>query len=293
MRAGISGWVYPEWRGAFYPKGLKQRRELEYASRALPTIEINGTFYSLQRPESFQRWHDETPEDFVFSVKGPKFITQVKRLRDIEAPLANFFASGIANLGTKLGPILWQLPPWTHYEPDVLAAFLAQLPRDTDAAASLARQHDARVDGRTQLEFGATRPIRHALEVRHASFVEPGFIKLLRKHGVAMVIADTAGRWPEFEDITADFAYLRLHGATALYKSGYSDAQLKTWAARIDCWRRGAEAAQPRKILDVAAPRRTQRDVFCYFDNTMKVFAPRNARRLLDTLGEPPAPAFT
>jgi uncharacterized protein YecE (DUF72 family) len=292
VRVGISGWTYPEWRGTFYPRSLVQRRHLEFASRALPTIELNGSFYSLQRPESYQRWHDETPRDFVFSVKAPRFITHIKRLRDIDAPLANFLASGLANLDAKLGPILWQLPPTLHFDPELLDAFLALLPHDATGATHCARRHDGRVEGRAQTTFPGKRRLRHALEVRHASFVDPRFIRLLRRHGVALVIADTAGRWPEFEDVTADFVYVRLHGASALYKSGYSESQLAQWAARIACWRRGAEPAQPRRILDEPARARRARDVFCYFDNTMKVHAPANARRLLQILGEPPARAF-
>ena len=292
VRVGISGWIYPEWRGAFYPEGLAQKRELGFASRMLPTIELNGSFYSLQRPESYRRWHDETPPDFVFSVKAPRFITHVKRLSGIDAPLANFFASGIANLGAKLGPILWQLPPSLRFDPALVEAFLELLPHDTAAAAELASRHDQRVRGRAQIDFGANRRMRHALEVRHESFVDPAFIRLLRLHRAALVIADTAGRWPEFEDVTAGFVYVRLHGASALYRSGYTAAELKRWAERIDCWRRGREPARPRRIHDVAARRQAKRDVFCYFDNTMKVFAPANARRLLELLGEPKAPHF-
>jgi uncharacterized protein YecE (DUF72 family) len=213
-------------------------------------------------------------------------------LRDIDAPIANFLASGIANFGAKLGPILWQLPPTLRFDPELLAAFLAMLPRDTDAATQWARRHDARVNGRAQLNFGTNRPLRHALEIRHPSFVDPALVTLLRRNGVAFVIADTAGKWPQYEDVTADFVYVRLHGASELYRSGYSDAQLRRWAARIECWRRGGEPAKPRRIADAAAPKGARRDVFCYFDNTAKEFAPRNARRLLTLLGEPPAPDF-
>jgi len=287
-RVGISGWIYPEWRGVFYPKGLVHRRELEFASRALPTIELNGSFYSLQRPESYRKWHDETPPDFVFSVKAPKFITHIKRLRNIDAPMANFFASGIANFGAKLGPILWQLPPTMRFDPDLLDAFLTLLPRDSDAAAACAQRHDVRVNGRTQLDFGPRRPLRHALEVRHASFVDPALIRLLRKHRVALVVADTARKWPEFEDVTADFVYVRLHGASALYKSGYTAAQLKQWSARIERWRRGGESPRENRISAAAAPKRATRDVYCYFDNTEKVFAPANARRMLNILAATP-----
>src|SRR6187455_3098247 len=164
---GISGWRYPPWRGVFYPPGLPQRRELEYASRALPTIEINGTFYSLQTPQSFQHWYDETPPRFIFSVKGARYITHIRRLREIEAPLANFFASGLFNLREKLGPILWQFPPTFSYDRERLERFFALLPRDTEEALALARRRDARLKGRARLAIDANRPLRHAMGIRH------------------------------------------------------------------------------------------------------------------------------
>jgi len=286
VRIGISGWRYPPWRSTFYPADLPQRRELEFASRALPTIELNGSFYSLQWPHSWQAWHDATPDDFVFSVKGPKFITHILRLREPRAALANFFASGIANLGEKLGPILWQLPPTLKFDADVLRAFIALLPRDTEAASALAKKHDGKVTGRCVLRYpGPARSLRHAMEVRNASFVTPAFIALLRKTGIAWVVADTAGRWPEFVDVSADFVYVRLHGATALYNSRYSDDELTRWAARIAAWRDGIAVVDGPRVARPAAKSRSGRDVFCYFDNTDKVHAPENARRLLAVLG--------
>ena len=279
-RVGISGWRYAPWRGVFYPKALPQRRELEYASRQVDTIELNGSFYSLQRPEYYAQWFAETPDDFVFSVKGSRFITHIKRLADIDAAIGNFFASGIAALGDKLGPFLWQFPPWQRYDQAKLAPFLALLPKDTDAAAALARHHDARVSGRTQTSYGKRRRLRHAVEIRHPSFVDPSFIRLLRRHRIAFVVADTGKRWPEFDDVTADFVYVRLHGASELYASGYSERELARWAARIDCWRRGKDAPRARRISEEPPPRRAKRDVFCYFDNTAKEHAPRNAQRL-------------
>jgi uncharacterized protein YecE (DUF72 family) len=285
VRIGVSGWRYPPWRGAFYPPGLAQKDELAFAARALPTIELNGSFYSLQRPSSWQAWHDATPARFVFSVKGPRYITHLLRLRDAAAPLANFFASGLANLGTKLGPILWQLPPTFAFEPALVGAFLALLPRDTVAAAELAHRHDGKVKGRVALDWGPQkRALRHALEARHPSFADPSLIALLRRHKVAWVVADTGGRWPEFDDVTASFVYVRLHGATDLYRSRYADHALRQWAARIERWRDGGEPARARRIGG-AAPPRTSRDVFCYFDNTDKVHAPSNAGRLLEMLG--------
>lgn len=285
IRVGISGWRYEPWRGgAFYPKGLAQHRELEYASRALPSIEINGSFYSLQRPENYAAWYGDTPEDFVFSVKGPRYITHMLRLGNVATPLANFFASGVANLKDKLGPVLWQLPANFKYDAQKIDRFLAMLPRDTDQAAALARRHDDKVKGRARIAFGPARPLRHALEVRSDTFVDSGFIALLRKHAVAFVIADTAGKWPQYEDITADFVYIRLHGDEELYRSAYMEGALDRWAARIRRWRQGGEPRDARRIADEAAPSRSARDVFCYFDNTDKVEAPANARRLMQKL---------
>jgi uncharacterized protein YecE (DUF72 family) len=285
IRIGISGWRYEPWRGVFYPRKLAQHRELWHASRQFPSIEINGTFYSLQRPESFQRWHDETPGGFVFALKGSRFITHMRRLVDVERPLANYFASGIFNLDEKIGPFLWQFPPNFRYEPERLEAFFELLPRDLEAAAGLARKRDARVKGRARLAIGANRKLRHAIEVRHESFEDASFIALLRRQRIALVVADTAGKWPYLEDVTADFMYLRLHGDKEIYASGYSDAALDRWAARIQAWASGSEPADARKVVDRPPPRRKSRDVYCYFDNDMKVKAPFDARRLMARLG--------
>jgi len=286
LRIGISGWRYKPWRGVFYPPGLVQRRELEYASRALHTIEINGSFYSLQSPKSWKEWHDATPEDFVFAVKGPRYVTHLLRLREAALPLANFFASGLLQLGSKLGPVLWQLPPSLKYEPAALEEFLKQLPHDTDAALALAKRHDPdRMRGRTALVEGATRQVRHALEVRSETFADQRFIRQLRRHGVALVIADTAGKFLYGEDITADFTYLRLHGDEELYTSGYSDQALDHWRQRIQRWAAGGEPRDARKLGTLAPQRRAQRDVYCYFDNDAKVHAPFDAMRLARMLG--------
>ena len=284
IRIGVSGWRYPPWRGVFYPKGLRQRRELEFASRVFPSIELNGSFYSLQRPENYATWYSETPSGFVFSVKAPRFITHIKRLRDISAPLANFFASGVANLGEKLGPILWQLPPTMRYDPVLLERFLASIPQDTDAASKLARRHDARVTGRARIAFGPVRRLRHALEVRHDSFIVPGFIEQLRRHDVALVIADTAGKWPQLGDVTADFIYIRLHGDEELYRSAYIEPVLTLWTERIRAWADGGEPRGIKRISHEPAPAGGRREIFCYFDNTDKVEAPANARRLMEKL---------
>ncbi|WP_419745026.1 DUF72 domain-containing protein [Xanthomonas phaseoli] len=287
IRIGISGWRYARWRGTFYPVGLAQRRELEYAAGCFPSVEINGSFYSLQRPDSFQRWHDETPEDFVFSVKGPRFITHMKRLRDCEQALANFFASGILRLGAKMGPILWQLPPTLRFDAALLDAFLGSLPRDSEAALARARQRDtALMQGRSALAIDRQRPIRHALEVRHDSFCDPACMRLLRRHNVAVVVADTAGKFPYLEDISADFVYVRLHGDAQLYASGYSDTALDRWAARIAAWADGAEPHDAARV-GARARKRAMRDVYCYFDNDMKVHAPFDARGLMQRLQLP------
>ena len=284
LRIGISGWRYEPWRKVFYPEDLAQHRELQYASRQLPTIEINGTFYSLQRPECFEAWYGDTPKGFVFAVKGSRFITHMKRLKDIERPLANFFASGIFNLRDKLGPFLWQFPPNFSFNADRLEAFFEMLPRDLESALALARRRDARVKGRSCLRIDANRRLRHAIEIRHESFLDPAFVKLLRRQKIALVVADTAGKWPCVEDVTADFMYLRLHGDEVLYASGYSDAALDRWAARIHAWSHGGEPADAKRIADLPPPPRRSRDIYCYFDNDMKVHAPFDARKLIAKL---------
>src|SRR2546423_3987352 len=226
---GICGWRYEPWRGVFYPEKLPHAKELQYASRMLPTIEINGSFYSLQSPAYYAEWHDDTPDAFVFAVKAPKYITHLRRLTQIETPLANFFANGLFELKDKLGPILWQFPPQLSFKPERFEPFFAQLPHDTEAAAAIAARHDHRVEGRTSLVPDRKRPLRHAVEIRHPSFADPAFIALLRKYRIALVVADTAGKWPLLEDLTADFVYVRLHGDKELYASGYSGAALARW----------------------------------------------------------------
>lgn len=284
IRVGISGWTYAPWRGTFYPKKLAQKNELAFASAMLPSIEINGTFYRLQRPENFAAWHEQTPEGFVFSVKAPRFITHMRRLRDVETPMANFLLSGVLRLNEKLGPILWQCPPNMRFEPDVFEAFLGQLPRSTKDAARLLKYCDARVNGRTWAKIDRDRPMRHAVEIRHESFATDAFARLLRKHGVAMVTADTAGKWPMMHDITADFVYLRLHGAEELYASGYTDTALDDWADKVRAWAMGGDIPSARRV-GPAARKRAKRDLYVYFDNDVKVRAPFDAARLAVKLG--------
>jgi uncharacterized protein YecE (DUF72 family) len=279
IRIGISGWVYRGWRGSFYPPGLRQADELSYASRHFDTVEINGTHYSLQRPESCARWRDETPDDFVFSVKGSRFITHMKQLGDIEAPLANFFAQGILRLGTKLGPLLWQFAPRFRFDTDKLEAFFRLLPRTTAEAADLAKCHDHRLAGRAWTNAVTERPLRHAIEIRHPGFLDPDLVALLRRHGIALVFADAVD-WPYAEDVTADFLYLRLHGSEEHYASGYSDETLDRWAARIALWSAGGEPNDVRLIDPDHRSARLARDVYVYFDNDAKVRAPFDAQAL-------------
>ncbi len=288
LRIGISGWTYAPWRGVFYPPKMPQKRELEYASRQLNSIEINGSFYSLQRPSSYRSWYATTPADFVFSVKGPRFITHMKKLRDVHGPMANFFASGVLALEHKLGPVLWQLPPNLGFDAERLSGFFDLLPRTTTQAAAIAALHEERMraagEGRVWLTTAADRPIRHALEVRHASYETPEFVDLLRRHDIALVTADTAGKWPFLEDQTSDFAYVRLHGDEELYVNGYSEQSLDAWASKCRAWATGRDAPDARTVGAPAA-QSPNRDVFVYFDNDVKVRAPFDAMALSRRLG--------
>lgn len=271
---GISGWTYPPWRGVFYPKGLAHRRELSYAASRLNSIEINGSFYALQKPASYHSWAAQAPTDFVFAVKAGRFLTHMKKLRDIEVALPNFLASGLLALGPKLGPILWQLPPSLPYDRRRLEAFFARLPRSTAEAAFLARRHDDRMKDRNWTGTQQDRPLRHAMEIRHNSYQTPEFVGLLREYGVALVVADTAGKWPKMFDVTADFVYVRLHGAEELYASGYDQDAIAEWAARVHGW------------TDSGL------DVYVYFDNDIKVRAPFDAMALAQQVGTAPTLEF-
>jgi uncharacterized protein YecE (DUF72 family) len=277
VRIGISGWRYAGWRGVFYPKGLVQRRELEYAANAFDTVEINGTFYSLQRPQSFAEWARQTPEDFVFSLKGSRYITHMRKLREVQVPLANFFASGMIGLGRKFGPVLWQFPPQMKYERERFAEFFRLLPRSAKAAASLARRHADRLGDESVIRPSEDFSLRHCVEIRHESFVVPDFVDLLREHDIGLVVADTV-EWPLLMDVTSDFVYCRLHGSEELYASGYSDDALDAWAQRVATWASGGQP-EGRRASTVGAEIRP-RDVYVYFDNDIKVRAPFDAQGL-------------
>jgi uncharacterized protein YecE (DUF72 family) len=282
VRIGISGWNYQGWRGVFYPKGLPHQRELEFASRAFNSIEINGSFYSLQLPSSYERWHAETPAGFLFSVKGPRFITHMKKLRDVETPVANFFASGVLALEEKLGPILWQFPPNFGWNEQRFREFFALLPRSTKEAAILGRCHNDKLKARAFLKVKKDRALRYCVEVRHDSFLTPEFFELLHEHNIAFVFADTAGKWPYAEDLTSDYVYCRLHGDTQLYVSGYSADALDWWAARLKLWLSGRQP-NDAKLID-AKTTAGPHDLFVYFDNDAKVHAPFDAQQLAQRL---------
>jgi uncharacterized protein YecE (DUF72 family) len=280
VRIGISGWRYTPWRGVFYPSKLSQKRELSYAAGIFRSLEIDGTFYSLQRPEYFEAWSGETPENFMFSVKGPRFITHMRRLKEVKVPLANFLASGVLRLGPKLGPILWQLPPNFRFDAARLESFLKILPHDTDAASALARRHDKYLTGRSAIKSKAKGALRHAMEIRHNSFATPEFVEMLRAYDVALVCADTV-EWPRLMDVTSDFMYCRLHGSEQLYASGYDAESLDQWAARVTSWARGRVPADAETVTEHKKADRSARDVFVYFDNDVKVRAPFDAQQLM------------
>lgn len=267
---GISGYEYKPWRNRFYPAGLAAQHWLRFASRRFNSIEINGTFYSLKSPAVFERWRDQAPRrDFLFALKGGRFITHNLKLRRSEAALGNFFASGVLALGRLTGPFLWQLPATYGFDADRLDQFMRMLPRNTGEAEAVARQHDHRLRRGSLTEARAKVKLRHAFEVRHPSYFSDEFYDLLRAHKCGFVIADSAGRFPYAEEITADFVYVRLHGSKQLYVSGYTDAELDDWASRIRRWAVGTRTEKGR-------------DVYVYFDNDAKVHAPHDAIRLTD-----------
>lgn len=282
IRIGISGWRYAGWRGTFYPPKLAQRRELEYAAEKFRSVEINGSFYSMQRPSSYRRWAEDTPGDFVFAVKGPRFVTHMLKLRNAEQALANFFASGLLELGTKLGPVLWQFAPQMRFDEERFVSFFRQLPRTHGELAKLALEHHPRFAGRVTTDrprkVPARMPLRHCVEIRHESFATPRFIDLLRRHNIGLVVADTV-EWPLLFDITADFVYVRLHGSEELYVSGYEDVALDEWADRVAAWATGCRAEG--ECAHTKQARLQPRDVYVYFDNDAKVRAPFDALGLI------------
>jgi uncharacterized protein YecE (DUF72 family) len=286
IRIGISGWTYPPWRGVFYPEKLRQSDELSFAASKFHTIEINGTFYGTQKPASYLKWFEATPKDFVFSVKAPRYISHILRLRDAQTPLANFLASGLLRLGPKLGPILWQFPPTMKYDKQLFEAFFALLPHDTGAAIATARQHSLQKN-RVWLETDKQRQVRHAVEIRHESFRDASFIRMLRRFNVALVCADTV-EWPRLMDVTSNFIYCRLHGSERLYASGYDAKALGEWEKRVRAWAAGEEPADAQRICGPGKPCQSGHDVFLYFDNDIKVKAPENAAGLAKRL-EPAA----
>ena len=268
---GISGYDYKPWRGQFYPDDLPARRWLEFASGRFNSIELNGTFYSLKSPKVFERWVSEVPaRDFVFAVKGGRFITHNLKLRNAERSLGNFFASGVLALGKRTGPFLWQLPATYRFDAERMDTFMRMLPRSARDAEAVALQHDDRLRRGALVDAAAPVRYRHCFEVRHESYFHEEFYAILRERKCGFVIADTAGKFPYAEEVTADFVYVRLHGSQVLYASGYSDAELDAWAAKIAHWRSPAGGA---------------RDVYVYFDNDAKVHAPFDAQRLAERVG--------
>ena len=285
IRVGISGWRFDPWRGTFYPDDPTQKRELEFASRKLNSIELNGTFYSTQKPQSFQSWRKETPDDFVFAIKGSQFITHIRKLENVEGALANFLAQGMLCLGRKLGPILWQLPPQMSFSAERIEAFLKLLPHTHRQAAAYAKQRDEWMSGRCWLEVEEDLPFRHAMECRHKSFATPEYIDLLRRYGVALVVADSV-KWPVMMDLTADFVYCRLHGSEKTYPDGYTDEAIDTWAQRMIAWSRGEEVTDRKRIHPDPGPKQSARDVFVYFDDDNKVRAPHDAQSMRKRISE-------
>ncbi len=281
---GVSGWSYKSWRGRFYPDELPAKRELAYLAERFNAVEVNGTFYSLQRPDTFRQWHESTPSDFLFAVKGSRFITHAKKLLDVREALANFFAQGVLLLREKLGPLLWQLPGSLRFEAERTASFLELLPGNTEEAARLAARHDERVEGRSWTRTDRRRRLRHVLEVRDPRWFCPELVRLLRRYGVALAFSHS-GSWPYTEELTAGFVYARLHGEPDTYASRYGGKALDRWAERLRAWRSGEEPADPERITDRRPPRRKSRDLYVFFDNDAEGHAPFDAERLTERIG--------
>jgi uncharacterized protein YecE (DUF72 family) len=260
IRIGVGGWTYAPWRGAFYPAGLTQKRELEFASRKLSSIEINGTYYGSQKPASFKKWHDETPDDFLFALKGPRFTTTRRVLAEAGASIERFFGSGVMELKDKLGPVNWQLMPTKRFEPEDFEQFLKVLPQ--------------RVDGRA---------VRHAVEVRHESFQTPDVVALAREHGVAIVTAGDS-EYPQIADVTAPFVYARVMGTSETETAGYSDAAIKAWVERARVWA-GGGTPEGLQTFGGAPDDGAERDVFIYVISGFKKRNPAAALAMIERLG--------
>ncbi|MBN9555518.1 MAG: DUF72 domain-containing protein [Alphaproteobacteria bacterium] len=255
---GVGGWVFEEWRDNFYPKGLSQKRELEYASRHLTAIEINGTYYGSQKPESFARWHDETPDDFVFTLKGPRFATNRRVLAEAGDSIEKFIASGITRLKKKLGPINWQFMATKKFDAGDFGAFLSLLPESRDGVV-----------------------LRHAVEVRHPSFACEAFVALCRKHKVAIITSGDS-EFPRIADVTADFVYVRIMGTSEKEKLGYAKAGIAQWAGRAKAWAKG-DGPKDFPLVAKAAPARP-RDVFLFVISGAKAKNPAAAQALIAAL---------
>jgi uncharacterized protein YecE (DUF72 family) len=285
LRIGVSGWSYDDWwDGNFFPEGLPKSRAFEYLTRRFDTVEFNRSFYSLVRPKTWVGYRDTSPPGFVIAVKGSQFITHSKKLKDVKAPLANFFAQGVLRLEDRLGPVLWQFPRM-KWDTARVGPFLDLLPDDTQQASRLARRHDHRLTGRSSMVVHETRPIRHALEFRHAHFLTDEVVRLCRDRGVALVFSDSGDTWAYTEELTAEFVYLRLHGSPEPYASPYDDDQLDFWAERIRAWQSGGEPADAERITNRKPPRRKRRDIYVYFDNDQRANAPKDADKLMQRLG--------
>ncbi len=265
IRVGIGGWVFPPWRNNFYPEGLAQKNELEYASRQLSAIEINATYHRLQKPASFAKWRDATPPGFVFSIKGSQYVTNRRVLGEAGEAIGRFMASGLAELGPKLGPIVWQFATTKAFDPDDFAAFLKLLPPQLDGQA-----------------------IRHAVEVRHPSFMSPEFLALVRRHGVATVFADS-DKYPSFADTSGDFVYARLMMTESRLKTGYAPARIAFWAGAARRWAAGESVEGPPRV-EAGAAQGPPRDVFAFFISGAKERAPAAAKAMLAELGFEPRP---
>lgn len=280
IRTGVSGWSHEGWGGDYFPADLAHRRRLAFLSERMDSVEANGTFYSLLSPAAYRRWYEETARGFLIAVKGSRFITHNKKLTDARGALANYFASGVLALREKVGPLLWQLSKRHRFRRERLEPFLAMLPRDTESAARLARDHDDRVD-EPYLDVDANHRLRHVVEARHESFFTDEAVRVLRDAGVALAISH-AGDWPMSEELTAGFVYIRLHGAPNTYSSGYDARALDEWARKIYAWSRGARPEGVRTITGRAPPKRKERDVYVYFDNDGAGRAPHDALALAE-----------